>query len=751
MSLQVWLPLNGDLHNQGCSNITIINNSATVNDSGKIGKCYYFAASQYLKESTYDWSNFNTSTFSLCCWYKEPSPVASGNSQIICIGTNSGWNNIRIGLLRRSSSGYPMFSVSDGSSAIQYSCTSNTWTLDTWNHIAVTYNSGTVSMYINGILDKTYTTTITPVLNSSQHLGIGAASNGAEKLTGYLNDIRIYDHCLSAAEVREISQGLVLHYKLDSIDIKTGTNLVTSITPGGQTSSLTDGRLGVKTSGTNADTYFSINLSESIVAGTSYFLSCDASGISAGQYWGFPLGQQNNGTLPFKIYNGHNEYAFTANDTLPNGNAMNWGTNRLFMDDNYRQDYTNQAQFYNFQLIKIGTGTELIVKDSSGYNNNGIINSILKLDTNSSRYNLSSYFNGTDTAIKIPFNDCIKTDDYTVSVWTYKTVIGTKGYQTILGGPSGFELEARSSSTTDPLYRIHNWGGGTTPYEFNKWNLFTFVRTASNSKLYVNGELKITGNAGSAPPTGDYFIGAWKTATSQNYDGWMSDFRLYSTALDADAIRQLYEVDAKVDNKQNLHTFELNEINSNIFAGKMWSSSYGSHTPLTAPFTNYNTKGEPQFTTNGTSAGSEYIKITPGVYEYDYTISVNTGNQFYIGIERYDANKTSRSNNACVYTTAIKPTTDIVKQRYKGTVTLTTDGTNTIDTITLRILNGWSGTTSGVTGIATIHNFSLKLQSTSIDPSLKKTGQFLAGEFKEYNKASFYENHIVEAAEFIEL
>jgi len=56
------------------------------------------------------------------------------------------------------------------------------------------------------------TTTIVPVLNSSQHLGIGAASNGAEKLTGYLNDVRIYNHALSPKEVEEIAKGLVLHY-----------------------------------------------------------------------------------------------------------------------------------------------------------------------------------------------------------------------------------------------------------------------------------------------------------------------------------------------------------------------------------------------------------------------------------------------------------------------------------------------------------------------------------------------------------
>ncbi len=214
MSLQIWLPLTEDLSNQGLCAVSFNNSNTTMDSSGKLGKCCYFNGSSYLYENSYDWSNFNISEFSLCCWYKEPSPVASGNSQMICIGTNSGWNNIRIGLLRRTSNGYPMFSISDGTSAIQYSFTATSFTLDIWNHIACTYKNGLMSMYINGVLDKTYTTTIVPVLNSSQHLGIGSASNGAEKLTGYLNDVRIYDHALSQKEVKLLSQGLVAHYTL---------------------------------------------------------------------------------------------------------------------------------------------------------------------------------------------------------------------------------------------------------------------------------------------------------------------------------------------------------------------------------------------------------------------------------------------------------------------------------------------------------------------------------------------------------
>lgn len=225
MALQVWLPLTKDLRNQGLSNIEVTNHGATFINTeadstrtvaaGKLGGCYSFDASTYLSENSYDWSNFNVQNFSLCCWYKEPSPIASGNSQIIAIGTNSGWNNIRIGLLRRTSTGCPLFTVSNGSSAIQYACSTTSFPLNTWVHICCTYDQGKMKIYLNGILNTSLTTSIIPVLNSSQHLGVGAASNGAEKLTGYLNDVRIYDHCLSPKEVKEISKGLVLHYKMN--------------------------------------------------------------------------------------------------------------------------------------------------------------------------------------------------------------------------------------------------------------------------------------------------------------------------------------------------------------------------------------------------------------------------------------------------------------------------------------------------------------------------------------------------------
>ena len=608
MSLQVWLPLAGDLHNQGLSDINITNSNATIDNNGKIGKCYYFNASAYLTENTYDWTNFNTSEFSLCCWYKEPSPVASGNSQIICIGTSSGWNNIRIGLLRRTSNGYPMFSVSDGSSAVQYNCTATTFSLDTWNHIACIYKNGEIKIYLNGILNKTYTTTITPILNSSQHLGIGAASNGAEKLTGYLNDVRIYDHCLSDKEVAEIAKGLVLHYKLDDPYIE-NSNIINSIINDtaynsslgkygyNETSNLgkingnfhgkdcvkiytlTEGQTAqpyayfsnlFTSNGTNAPAYKALSFDYFTTVPTTTWLNI------------YKLGS-GSGTATWKTINSNGTFTGTytnsSNSIIVKPNEWNHieivfhGTTDANAEWGYCINgpaHTTNSQYYflyaNIQVEEndhvTGYGNNFhnnIVYDSSGYNNNGDIKGILKTSNNTVRYNFSTIFDGDTAAIQTPNLTTMITDkNYTISCWTYKTQIGNKNYQTIYGGPSGFELEARSSSNTNPLFRIHNWGGGTTAYEFNKWYHFCFVHNDTESKLYINGELKITGSSANVP-SGNYFIGSWSTSTSQNFDGNISDFRIYATALTAEQVLELYNTSASIDKNGNTYARELVE------------------------------------------------------------------------------------------------------------------------------------------------------------------------------------------------
>jgi len=97
------------------------------------------------------------------------------------------------------------------------------------------------------------------------------------------------------------------------------------------------------------------------------------------------------------------------------------------------------------------------------------------------------------------------------------------------------------------------------------WNLSTH-----EAKMYVNGELKATKNSANidttyaSKHTSHYFGNGQSTIG----DYYLSDARIYCTALSAEDILSLYHTSAKVDNKQNLHTFELVENNSKIQINK---------------------------------------------------------------------------------------------------------------------------------------------------------------------------------------
>ena len=211
MALRVWLPLNGTLENKGISDVTVTNNGVTVDNNGKIGKCYNFNGSSYMTVP-FDATNLQEH-FSIAVWVKFPD-ATSGNKQIIAFSSNSGWNNVRCTMLYRTASTKALFSIGDGTNYVGYNF-DITITPNVWQHLCVTFKDKVLTWYLNGEFQKTYTTSYNPKLNDLSGFGIGGAYNGAEKFTGYLNDVRIYDHCLSAKEVKEISQGLVLHYKLD--------------------------------------------------------------------------------------------------------------------------------------------------------------------------------------------------------------------------------------------------------------------------------------------------------------------------------------------------------------------------------------------------------------------------------------------------------------------------------------------------------------------------------------------------------
>ena len=76
--------------------------------------------------------------------------------------------------------------------------------VDKWIHIAGTYNGSDVNYYVNGDLAINHTVAAGKIPAGGLLLGIGDRSDGvnADAIQGYLDEFRIYDRALSAAEVK---------------------------------------------------------------------------------------------------------------------------------------------------------------------------------------------------------------------------------------------------------------------------------------------------------------------------------------------------------------------------------------------------------------------------------------------------------------------------------------------------------------------------------------------------------------------
>lgn len=224
MSLQVWLPLNGDLKNQGLNNCQFLfaNSSNTlINDNGKIGKCYKNQGT--TSDGIYSEKKINLSnTFSMFCWFKFDS---IGNNNINALITQCATANKEgfILLVYKASSDSGYLAIENGASTNIYKGTT-LLQAGNWYHGGFTYNGSQLKLYLNGQLEGEWSNINGTVLNTYIGLFVWAIREDRNPpigssfhFAGYLNDVRLYDHCLSMKEIEEISKGLVLHYKLDNV------------------------------------------------------------------------------------------------------------------------------------------------------------------------------------------------------------------------------------------------------------------------------------------------------------------------------------------------------------------------------------------------------------------------------------------------------------------------------------------------------------------------------------------------------
>lgn len=566
MSLQIWLPLTEDLHNQGLlGNMTFSSANSELISGGIIGQnSYNFngTSSRIYANSTYPTPL--TNIMSLTCWAKLDS-TATQNGYLCGLGKN----NAAFMLMHYNKTS--IICYYGGSSQITYNVTDY---LDSWHHYAYISDGNKIFLYIDGILkvEKNFSG---GSLGEEQCFSIGARNagaigTGAVFLKGQINDVRFYDHALSAKEVEEIAKGLVLHYKLDDRFCEPTTNLCNNLKAGGRTT-LSTNPLMITTTGENADTYWYVQTSSALVGGNTYTLSLQCSGLAPGEYFQFGIGALSgaNSCGQFVIYNGYNEKTFTLASGLD-------GVKQFILDDSSSSTNvrSKRISFYNVQLEEKdhatgyagpgGSRAATIIYDSSGYNNNGTIVGSLATATPSPRYSCATKFDGNTTINPVPsFNVSGNLiSEFSFTGWVNRTGQSTSSV-TIYGGPIWAYTKADETTLyvtwyhakADKSYTQNNWSTGLS-FPLNTWIHIAIVFKDGIITLYKNGTyLKKTDRS----DNGQYIRGNRGFTIGNSLQAQLSDFRVYSTALSADQVKEIYNTSMAIDNNGNIYARELVE------------------------------------------------------------------------------------------------------------------------------------------------------------------------------------------------
>lgn len=596
MALQVWLPLNGDINNQGVSDVVTTQSTAPSWISGKVTEkamstgAFYLPASQVSKF-------YNNSAMSFAFWIYPTTNASTGTPIIGQSNTSAGDCRMFTIFQYPTALDLHLSWQAEGGDSFLSSILTNAFVLNTWNHCVVTYNGSQAKVYINGVLKATYTGTSTRT-NFSYNVPIPSTS------IRYLNDIRIYDHVLSEKEIKELSKGLALHYPLNcngngvpNLADNSGTFDGWSAADGWSKGTSDDGSVMYSFSRTGATSNNWYRLIPTVkINGNNYpngitvsmeLLTPDKSAINQRCLGSIQTYQANGSRIGWAepgwdLTNVVNNkwskvtYNFTQANLLVNNTS---GTTYSYTQFSFQLvqngnisirkikiEPGNTRTPYSLSLTDINDSTEY---DTSGYKNNGDHASIT-IDGSSPRYDASVNYNTANSTTVV--GNCFALNsqipEITVNVWFKTNTMNNTAPNLFSLGQNDF-LRARIASSTS-VWQYYSVAGTICYNTYscknildNIWHMYTYTFNKGTEIVYIDGAQVGTANNSS---TGTYLkVGAisWNlagfTSGSEKYIGNLSDFRIYSTALTATDIKELYEVSASLDKNGNVWGYELVE------------------------------------------------------------------------------------------------------------------------------------------------------------------------------------------------
>jgi len=622
MSLVAWLPLNGNLKNQGVADITISGTPSYT--TGKLGQ-------QALNLSTRITFNIpslvGAKTWSVAFWCitKDDDTLSSDWVDIMGMHDRKS-DDSASGEFRWET----CYGATKGSVAIgQYNngtyatMTTNGGTLQGtkggWHHcIASTdFENGTVSIYLDGVLKYTKVHAGGWLLGDFW-LGQNNAVNGA------IQDVRIYNHALSKREIKELSKGLCMYVPLDW---------------GGNPNMIKNSYTWMnKNLGTTNGASSSLTVSKSMVEDNTapchwcLKVSCVNNGTATGAWVGpyFPIGSQ--GLTTSDLVSGETyTYSFwakldsssTATTTFTPGSlcesqTLVSSTGYTALDSNWRKHTVTfkwtstgklTACFYSsipasstvtyylcgIKLEKGDVATPYIpntaeaIYTSKGFGNNylmdcsGYNNEVKAIGSNNTSCTSPKGLSGTTcgasscinlgTAPKIQY-------PLTIAFWFNTSDLSVNNNRLIScteGG--GWNIEASSTNlrwtigtgTSSNTYKYCDSTKTLTQLQ-DAWHHIVCTYNGLKAQMYIDGTLeKEVTHYTTATPIyynnnnavflcGESGANTTTPATTYTVNTSVADFRVYATALSADDVKALYQNSVEIDKTGKIYCGNLVEV-----------------------------------------------------------------------------------------------------------------------------------------------------------------------------------------------
>jgi hypothetical protein len=577
----------GTTKNYGLTNMDVVDYGTSVYDQGKLGKCRSFVGNGYLQLSN-AFGIESGKDFSCCYWIKEISNNILSKFRVVyqC-------GNLIIGHYGNK---FDIYSITGNTLDLTYVCDTTEWV-----HCCMTYQSSnnTVTIYINGVKCSTSQPKNLTGLSGTTAL-IGKRSSETYLFEGYLNDFRIYNTCLSPRQVKEISEGLVCHYPLGEVDGKIGGRNILRNSKNLASLSLKDTLAKVERTDTNcklslasgvaSNSWYAIYTDFTIEKNQSYTASIEIETVnlaseSKGCHFTAAKIPPNSSWSDFAKVDfktpGKYHYTFNSGDNTSVRIALGVqgdGSSNYVIAKNLKLEKGTSATSWTPASEDDASFYDNIIYDTSGYCNNGSVtdSTCPTWSSDTPRYKGSYAFNGNKQYVNCGTSTMIDgQEEITINCWAYMndwtnfnarlfSCTESGGYNTE-GVNSSIKFALNVFTTSDKskyAYTsiISGYPGIKLSDMASGWHMITCVYKASvGDAIYLDGKLyekKTYTSYGIHFNKYSYlFLGgesAGANCIAPYFNGKLSDFRIYATALSDSDILELYQSSASVDNNGNL-------------------------------------------------------------------------------------------------------------------------------------------------------------------------------------------------------